>query len=219
MALINQSFPGATPILDEGTSRLSDIWFRFFLSLYNRTGGGTGNNSNSFNYPITNGAIGQVLTSEGPANPSIWTTPVVIRKTSDLINDSGFITSDSLDGFASSNNPLFTGTPQAPTAPVNTRTKQIATTEFVINQGGSLIPKAVQTVGSAGTSFQFSKQDHVHPRDTNIISNGGATFTSGTGAPTSNQPVGSLYSRTNGGSGARIYVSAGSSTWNPIPGV
>jgi len=47
----------------------------------------------------------------------------------------------------------------------------------------------------------------------------GPTWTGGTGAPAATLPVGSLYSRTDGGSGARLYVSAGGGTWNPVAGV
>ena len=44
-------------------------------------------------------------------------------------------------------------------------------------------------------------------------------WTSGTAVPSATKPVGSLYSRTTGGVGARLYVSAGGGTWNPVAGV
>lgn len=51
------------------------------------------------------------------------------------------------------------------------------------------------------------------------VNPGGATWTSGTGAPGSSQPVGSLYSRTGGGVGSTLYVSRGSGTWLAVAGV
>ena len=47
----------------------------------------------------------------------------------------------------------------------------------------------------------------------------GPTWTAGTGAPGSTQPLGSLYSRTDGGVGTTLYVSRGGGTWNPVAAV
>jgi hypothetical protein len=47
----------------------------------------------------------------------------------------------------------------------------------------------------------------------------GPTWTAGTGAPTTTEPLGSLYSRTDGAVGSTIYVSRGAGTWNPVAGV
>jgi hypothetical protein len=47
----------------------------------------------------------------------------------------------------------------------------------------------------------------------------GPTWTSGTAAPTSTQPVGSLYSRVGGAVGATLYVSRGGGTWAAVAGV
>jgi hypothetical protein len=47
----------------------------------------------------------------------------------------------------------------------------------------------------------------------------GPTWTSGTGAPASTQPLGSLYSRTDGTVGATLYVSRGAGTWLPVAAV
>jgi hypothetical protein len=46
-----------------------------------------------------------------------------------------------------------------------------------------------------------------------------ATITSGTSAPASTQPAGSIYLKEGGATGARLYVSAGGGTWNAISGV
>jgi hypothetical protein len=52
-----------------------------------------------------------------------------------------------------------------------------------------------------------------------VTSASGPTWTSGTGAPVSvTQPIGSLYSRTDGAVGSTIYVSRGA-TWVAIAGV
>jgi hypothetical protein len=50
-------------------------------------------------------------------------------------------------------------------------------------------------------------------------STGGPTWTSGAAAPTSTQPVGSLYSCTGGAVGGHLYVSQGGGTWLPVAGV
>jgi hypothetical protein len=52
-----------------------------------------------------------------------------------------------------------------------------------------------------------------------VGSTGGPTWTSGTAAPASTQPVGSLYSCTGGAVGATLYVSRGGGTWLPVAGV
>jgi len=48
---------------------------------------------------------------------------------------------------------------------------------------------------------------------------GGITIRSGTGAATGTQPSGSIWIRTDGSAGARIYVSQGAGTWVPIAAV
>lgn len=50
-------------------------------------------------------------------------------------------------------------------------------------------------------------------------SSSGPTWTSGTGAPGTTQPKGSIWSRTDGGVGTTLYISQGGGTWNPIAGV
>ena len=50
-------------------------------------------------------------------------------------------------------------------------------------------------------------------------STGGPTWTTGTAAPSSAQPVGSLYSRVGGAVGATLYVSRGGGTWAAVAGV
>lgn len=47
----------------------------------------------------------------------------------------------------------------------------------------------------------------------------GPTVTSGTGAPSSTQPNASLFLRTDGSTGSRLYVSAGSGTWAAVASV
>lgn len=47
----------------------------------------------------------------------------------------------------------------------------------------------------------------------------GVTIRAGTGAATGTQPSGSVWIRTDGSAGARIYVSAGAGSWVPIAAV
>lgn len=61
--------------------------------------------------------------------------------------------------------PTFTGTPLSTTAAVNTNTTQIATTAFVLGQVGTASPTMNGSV-LVGTSYLYSRQDHVHPVDT-----------------------------------------------------
>lgn len=69
-------------------------------------------------------------------------------KTSDLTNDSNFLTShQDISGKANLNSPTFTGTPQAPTASTGTNTTQIATTAFVTTAVNNAIS------GITGLSF------------------------------------------------------------------
>jgi hypothetical protein len=46
-----------------------------------------------------------------------------------------------------------------------------------------------------------------------------ASWTSGTGAPSATTPVGSMFSRTDGGVGTTLYVSRGGGTWGAVAGV
>lgn len=71
-----------------------------------------------------------------------------------------------LAGAAPAANPVFTGTPQAPTAAPDTNTTQLATTAFVLGQAGTANPLGDSTNGSAGSSLRYARQDHRHPIDT-----------------------------------------------------
>src|SRR4051812_13238377 len=96
---LQQNFPDMEqPLIDPDTGHLNVVWFRFLITLWNRTGSATGNDSAAFNYPITAGNNGQVLTSQGAARPTIWTT--VLTKLSQFANDVGFITSADVAGFS-----------------------------------------------------------------------------------------------------------------------
>lgn len=75
----------------------------------------------------------------------------------------------------------------------------------------SLLRNLTQAVGQISTSLgkgTFSL----------VTVTGAPTITAGTGAPSGTQPNGSLYLRSDGTTGARLYVSTGS-TWNAVSGV
>jgi hypothetical protein len=55
--------------------------------------------------------------------------------------------------------------------------------------------------------------------DVQIGGGSGPTWTSGSGAPSATEPLGSLYSRSDGGVGTTLYVSRGGGTWNAVSGV
>lgn len=67
--------------------------------------------------------------------------------------------------YAQKDSPAFTGTPTAPTAPADTSTTQLATTEFVIGQASDAGPQ-MNGAAAAGTSKKFARADHIHPTDT-----------------------------------------------------
>ena len=75
---------------------------------------------------------------------------------------------------------------------------------FLVNGGDVL------TVNNTGVSAAGHLQ---------VGSTSGPTWTTGGGAPSSTQPVGSIYSNTSGAAGARLYVSAGAGTWNAVASV
>jgi hypothetical protein len=81
------------------------------------------------------------------------------------------------------NSPTFTGTPTAPTASVDTNTTQIATTAFVLGQAGGATP-VVNGTAAVGTSFRYSRQDHVHGTDTTRAPLESPTFTGTVAIPT-----------------------------------
>lgn len=66
---------------------------------------------------------------------------------------------------ASVNSPTFTGIPTAPTSAADTNSAQLATTGFVIGQAGTAAP-LINGAAAAGSSFRYTRQDHVHPVDT-----------------------------------------------------
>ena len=95
------------------------------------------------------GNAGQVLTSQGAGLPPVWsagsgsggglvsfqgrTTPAAVLVSGDVTGALGFTP-------ASLASPTFTGIPSAPTASVSTNTTQIATTAFVLQEFGALLP-------------------------------------------------------------------------------
>lgn len=62
--------------------------------------------------------------------------------------------------------PVFTGTPTANTAAVDTNTTQLATTAFVIGQASATTPAATGTAAT-GTSLKYARADHVHAQTNN----------------------------------------------------
>jgi hypothetical protein len=105
------------------------------------------------------------------------------------------------------------------------------------------LPNMDAAVAATGTAATTSRGDHVHPSDSNRLSLGGGilfgpligpagifavvqtgsdtgpTWTRGSGVPTAVEPLGSLFSRTDGAVGATLYVSRGGGTWLAVAGV
>lgn len=89
----------------------------------------SGDAGNTVTIAVPNGGTEGVLTVD---DKTLATTDNIPTKTSQLTNDSGFLTShQDLSAYAPLASPTFTGTPAAPTAEAGTSTTQLATTEFV----------------------------------------------------------------------------------------
>ena len=93
-----------------------------------------------------------ILTATNPAIPKLSITAlsdVGIANTTDYALLAG---------------PTFTGTPDSPTAAVDTNTTQIATTAFVLAQAASATPLTEAATAVVGTSKRYARADHVHPQ-------------------------------------------------------
>lgn len=86
--------------------------------------------------------------------------------------------------YAPLSSPTLVGVPSAPTAPIGTRSTQIATTEYVINQASAAAPQ-MNGQADPGVSTQWSRSDHIHPSDT---SRAPVVSPSLLGSPTSTTP-------------------------------
>jgi hypothetical protein len=144
----------------------------------------------------TNLGLGTAATKATPATGNAAATEVVLgsdtRLTrpipqSDITNlstDLGAVNT-SIAAKANLASPSFTGTPQVPTAAVDTATTQAASTAFVTGQAATTAPPMDGTA-AAGTSSRFSRADHVHPSDT---SRAGLASPAFTGTPTAPTPA------------------------------
>lgn len=139
------------------------------------------------------------------------------------------------------------GTDRVPVARSASTTAYAATMTEVSAWTNAGLPYSVAValapgIASAGTLASVSRGDHVHPFDTTrlstsggtlsggligttaqftsyIVGASGPTWTAGAGAPSTTQPLGSLWSRTDGTVGATLYVSRGAGVWNPVAAV
>lgn len=98
-----------------------------------------------------------------------------------LSRDNHFTGENQFDNLSS---PVMTGIPTSPTASKDTDTTQVATTEFVLGQGGDDNP-LMNGSANAGISKRYSRGDHVHPTDTTRAPLESPVFTGNPKAPTS----------------------------------
>jgi len=75
------------------------------------------------------------------------------------------------------------------------------------------------TAQYAGTGFSVDPAGNVNGLSMIVGASSGPTVTSGSGVPASTQPSGSVYLRTSGAAGARLYVTSGGGTWAAVAGV
>ena len=121
---------------------------------------------------------------DGSANVSITSTVADDSHNHVISNVDNLQTS--LDAKAPLVSPSLTGTPTSTTATANTNTTQIATTAFVVGQAGTVVP-LMDGSAKVGTSLYYSRQDHIHPSDTNKANLASPTFTGVPLAPTATQ--------------------------------
>lgn len=76
---------------------------------------------------------------------------------------------------ASLSGATFTGVIYAPTAILSSNTTQVATTAFVVGQAATAQP-LMNGTSAIGTSHQYARQDHVHPKDTGKYDVSGGTI-------------------------------------------
>lgn len=76
---------------------------------------------------------------------------------------------------ASLSGATFTGVIYAPTAILNSNTTQVATTAFVVGQAATAQP-LMNGTSAIGSSLQYARQDHVHPKDTGKYDVSGGTI-------------------------------------------
>ena len=62
----------------------------------------------------------------------------------------------------------FTGSSTSTTPAVDNNTTRIATTAFVLGQASGSLP-VVNGVATIGTSYRYSRQDHIHPTDGTLV--------------------------------------------------
>jgi hypothetical protein len=120
-------------------------------------------------------------------------------------------------GGAPLNSPHFTGDPQAPTPSVGDNDTSIATTAFVqaaVASGAGLYVLLTGSNMSGALSTTKLTAPQVFAEE--YVLNLSIVWISGTGAPTSSQGRGSLYSRTDGGVGSSLYVCQGGTTWAAV---
>lgn len=70
-----------------------------------------------------------------------------------------------------------------------------------------------------GTPFSITRANGAVTVSILVLGVGGPFITSGTGVPSTTQPKGSLFLRTDGAVGSTLYVSQGAGTWNAVAGV
>jgi hypothetical protein len=100
-------------------------------------------------------------------------------------------------------------------------TASSSTSNYIGIGAGSTAVISATGCGTPSTSILTAAGSLIVDSATGGITVGasGPTLTSGSGAPSATQPVGSLYLNTSGSTGSRLYVSAGSGTWNAVAGV
>jgi hypothetical protein len=149
----------ATAALNIGSSKSVGINNSLTLS---------GTDGTTQTFPTTSATIARTDAAQTFTGVQTFTNPIVGTQTANDNSTKAASTAyaDAIAALkANLASPIFTGTPAAPTAAVDTNTTQLATTAMVLGQAASATP-LINGTATVGTSTRYARADHVHPTDT-----------------------------------------------------
>ena len=138
---------------------------------------------------VTSNIQSQINTKVGVASPTFTGTVTIptpfilgaisVKTTGTELNYVTGVTSNiqsQINLKAPITSPTFIVSARSVTPAINNNDTCIATTAWYVGQGSNVNP-LMNGIAASGTSLYFSRQDHVHPRDTSKLSLSGGTMT------------------------------------------
>jgi hypothetical protein len=197
--------PGA-PMVDVETGVISHAWWHWALAVFKRTGDAPGIGTVDAE-TLANAAQAAAAAASGAVS-----TEAGVRAAADTANASAITTE-------------ATTRAAADTAEIAARNAAIAAEAVLRVAADAAEVIARNTAIGVETSRATAAEALLAPKATPVFTTsiqidvGGPTWTEGAAAPSSTQPIGSLYSRAGGAVGATLYVSRGGGTWAAVAGV